>query len=275
MQQPVHQSTRQFPRPYPTLKQGWGLLGVLLLAQIPASIPALLVAEFAPAFKAAAETLAYALAFGLTIWFAFHQRKSSRLAFAPVQVGTFPVIALGTLALGLLIEPITSALPSPEWLDKLMREAFTKGLIFSAVLLAPVLEEVLLRGVIADGFLKRYSPTKAIVWSAVLFGVMHLNPVQTVGATILGLALGWLYYRTKSLWPCIFLHFVNNSIGSLAFFMDDAPDMSANYTRFLVGNDTLYIGLLTACVAVCFVVYRTLDRMLPKPATMLALEQTD
>lgn len=238
-------------------------MGMLLLFSIPAAIPTVLVSSAAPQFKAIGDALAYAVAFGLTIWFAQRQRKGVPLAFTPVKAGAFPLIAIGTLALGLLIEPITSALPSPDWLDELMKNAFTKDAILSAVLLAPILEEVLLRGIILDGFLTRYSPAKSIVWSAVIFGVMHLNPVQTVGATVLGLVLGWLYYRTQSLWPCIFLHFVNNGIGSLGLYFDESPDMSVNYTRQWIGNDTLYAGLLVVCVVICYVVYRALDRMLP------------
>lgn len=260
---PTGDQTALTPNRYPSLLQGWGLVGMLLIFGIPAAIPSLLTTEFAPHWKAVGDSVAYALTFGLTIWYGLRRRRSSALAFAPIRAGAFPLIALGTLALGVLIEPITSGLPTPDWLDELMKNAFTKDAIFSAVVLAPVLEEILLRGIILDGFLKRYPPTKAIVWSAVIFGVMHLNPVQTVGATILGLALGWLYYRTQSLWPCIFLHFVNNGIGSLGLYFDETPDMSANYTRLWIGNDARYAGLLLACAVIGYVVYRALDRLLP------------
>ncbi|WP_206445572.1 CPBP family intramembrane glutamic endopeptidase [Spirosoma sordidisoli] len=252
------------PTPYPSLLQAWGLIGLLLLAGIPAALPSLLISQLAPDLKAVGDTLAYILAFSLTIWFAFRQRRSSALSFAPVAPAVFPLVALGTVALGLLIEPLTSVLPTPDWLEQLMRDAFTKDAIFSAVVCAPILEEILLRGIITDGFLKRYSPTQAIVWSAVIFGVMHLNPVQTVGATLLGLALGWLYYRTRSLWPCIFLHFVNNSIGSLGLYFDESPDMSVNYTQQWIGDNNLYVALLVVAAVSCYGVYRALDRILPQ-----------
>ncbi len=257
----------QTPTGYPTLTQAWWLICILFLWQIPVAIPYGLLVYATKTYDlnlhGLPETLTYVITFGLTIWVGFRKRKSSRLALAPVSVWAFPIIAVGTLALGLLIEPITSSLPVPEWLDKIMKEMFTKNMVWSAVIFAPILEEILLRGIILDGFLKRYSPTKAIVWSAVIFGVMHLNPVQAVGAFVLGIALGWLYYRTKSLWPCIFLHFVNNAIGSLGLFFDDSLDMSRNYTRTWIGNDTLYAGLLIGCVLVCYLAYRLLNRLLP------------
>lgn len=84
-----------------------------------------------------------------------------------------------------------------------MKTMSTKNLIFSAVLLAPVLEEIVFRGIMLDGFPKRYSPTKATLWSALFFGLIHLNPVQSVGAFMLGISLGWLHYL-RGLYGCVF-----------------------------------------------------------------------
>ncbi|MBX3610839.1 MAG: CPBP family intramembrane metalloprotease [Hydrogenophaga sp.] len=73
-------------------------------------------------------------------------------------------------------------------------------------MLAPVLEEMLFRGVLLRGFLERYPRWPAIATSALFFGVMHLNIYQFVLAFWLGLLLGWLYERTRSLMPSIALH---------------------------------------------------------------------
>jgi len=81
-----------------------------------------------------------------------------------------------------------------------------------------------MRGIVLDGLLRNYSPWKAIVWSAVLFGVLHLNPWQFVVGVVVGAAIGYLYWKTKSLYLCIFIHFVNNSIGF--YLMMSYPDMS-------------------------------------------------
>ena len=63
---------------------------------------------------------------------------------------------------------------------------------FSSVV-APVLEEMLFRGVILRGFLRQYSRTFAILWSATLFGIAHLNLYQMATALVLGIVSGWLY----------------------------------------------------------------------------------
>jgi len=83
--------------------------------------------------------------------------------------------------------------------------------ILFACLVAPVLEEMLFRGVILRGFLRRYSRTFAILWSAALFGIAHLNLYQFMTAFAIGVVGGWLYERCRSLWPCILLHATYNS----------------------------------------------------------------
>lgn len=83
-------------------------------------------------------------------------------------------------------------------------------ILFSCVA-APVLEEMLFRGVILRGFLRQYSRTFAILWSAGLFGIAHLNLYQMMTALAIGIVAGWLYERCRSLWPCILLHAAYNS----------------------------------------------------------------
>lgn len=80
-------------------------------------------------------------------------------------------------------------------------------------ILAPILEEFIFRGIILRGLLNgRNNPWISIGFTALLFGLAHLNPWQLVGAGLLGFIFGFVYWRTQSLWFCMFLHFVNNSI---------------------------------------------------------------
>lgn len=84
--------------------------------------------------------------------------------------------------------------------------------ILAIALVGPVVEEFLFRGAITKVLLQSYSPRAAILLSALVFGVFHLNPVQIVGATLVGLLLAWLYWRTGSLMPGILIHIFNNSL---------------------------------------------------------------
>ena len=78
--------------------------------------------------------------------------------------------------------------------------------------LGPVLEELLFRGAITKELLRRYSPAKAILFSGLIFGIFHLNPVQIIGACLIGFLLAWLYYKTRSLMACILIHIMNNGL---------------------------------------------------------------
>jgi membrane protease YdiL (CAAX protease family) len=103
--------------------------------------------------------------------------------------------------------------------------------------LAPVLEEMLFRGVILRSFLNQYSKWTAIVGSAALFGFAHLNIYQFAVGLVLGVFLGWLYERTRSLWPCICLHAGYNLTLLMAFNdvvpgSDSGPNFLASW--FLV-----------------------------------------
>lgn len=254
---------------YPTISQSWWLIGVFFLAQIPAAFPMLGLKAAADSFNlpilnTIGQTLAYVVSLVITIWYAMRKRGRRVLSFAVAPTMAYPVAAVGLLAMSTLVEPLVSAIPMPRQLEELIAELFTKDMIFTAVIAAPILEEIFFRGIILDGFLKNYRPAKAIIWSAVLFGVIHLIPTQALNAMFIGFALGWLYYRTRSLWLCMFLHFVNNALSSLVFLFDDTMEMSQNLTRDWVGNDTLYIGLLAGCVVVCAGCYTYLNRILPR-----------
>jgi uncharacterized protein len=91
-----------------------------------------------------------------------------------------------------------------EWFSHAVDGSFASTL--SACVLAPVLEEMLFRGLILRGLLLRYPPATAIVHSAALFGLAHFNVYQFFVGISTGLVLGLAYQRTRSLWPCVLLH---------------------------------------------------------------------
>jgi len=81
-------------------------------------------------------------------------------------------------------------------------------------ILAPLAEEVVFRGAILRTLLKLFDRRwywAAIFLSAVIFGLVHGNVQQFVHAALIGLLLGWMYYRTDSIVPGVVFHWVNNS----------------------------------------------------------------
>ena len=101
-------------------------------------------------------------------------------------------------------------LSNMEWLPNIIENTFEKLLsnwlgILSIALFGPILEELLFRGAITRALLRNYNPTTAIIISALVFGIYHMNPIQIVSASFIGFLLGWIYYKTDSIIPCMWL----------------------------------------------------------------------
>lgn len=162
-------------------------------------------------------------------------------------------MVLTVLGLGILVSEtdnlLRRVLPPPEWFDELFDEMLEDPLagFFVLVIVAPITEELLFRGLILRGFLSRYSSRKALVLSAVLFGVFHLNPWQLFPATVAGLVLGWWFIQTRSLVPCVLGHAVHNSV---FWLLVNAGVEVAGYTSPGAGElQPLWLDLLGLALA--------------------------
>lgn len=91
--------------------------------------------------------------------------------------------------------------------------------VFTISILAPLLEEVLFRGAIQGYLMQRFSPWTSIIISSLIFGVIHMNPIQVFYATCVGIVFGWIYYRTRSLVPVVVGHVLNNSLAALTMIL--------------------------------------------------------
>lgn len=94
-------------------------------------------------------------------------------------------------------------------------------------LLASLSEEIVFRGAILRSLLRssRLSVGGAIALSALMFSVIHLNPAQLPHTFIIGLLLGWMYYRTGSILPGVAYHWANNSVAYVLYNLYPDPDM--------------------------------------------------
>ena len=111
-------------------------------------------------------------------------------------------------------------------------------------ILAPIAEEMCFRGAILRKLLTMFPKRQhwiAIAVSAVLFALAHFNVVQSLHAFLIGLLLGWLYYRTDSILPGIVFHWINNTVAYVMFNimpqMDDGKLIDifhGNHTEMLL-----------------------------------------
>lgn len=80
----------------------------------------------------------------------------------------------------------------------------------SVAILAPIVEEIIFRGIIFNEAAKYKDGAFPIIISALLFGLAHMQPIQIVYAFIVGLIFGFVYSKTHSLPIVMFLHMLNN-----------------------------------------------------------------
>ena len=136
------------------------------------------------------------------LWKKGYLKDDGRI-WSPVSVaylGWSIIIGLSTI---FLIDFVMSRLSFlPDWMGATfdVLQSGWLGIICISVL-GPVLEEMLFRGAITKVLLQKYSPVKAVILSALIFGIFHINPAQVVGAVLSGVLFAWLYYKTGSLVP--------------------------------------------------------------------------
>jgi membrane protease YdiL (CAAX protease family) len=104
-------------------------------------------------------------------------------------------------------------IPAPEGFWQTGRAGVMMTVI-SGALFPAVTEELFFRGILLRRLRLQYTKHKALAASALLFGLMHLNPWQTLTAFISGLFYGWIYITYRTIWPCIFFHAYNNVLAS-------------------------------------------------------------
>lgn len=95
----------------------------------------------------------------------------------------------------------------------------TYATLFAAVIIAPFCEEVFFRGFVLPGFRRGMLVGWAVLLSSLLFAVAHADPGSFAVLFIIGLALGILRWRSRSIWPTILLHALNNGIAALAIIL--------------------------------------------------------
>ncbi len=153
------------------------------------------------------------------------------------------------------LEPLTALLPGDQ-------SSLGNGgwLLLSAVLLAPIFEEVVFRGYIAGGLRRAYGGVTAWLVSALIFGVVHVIPSVAVSAFFSGLVLSFYYLRYRSLSLVILLHSMNNATACflLSFGMQELS------LRDLMHGSNLYWGIYTLCTLICVSLFLRMGRQLSR-----------
>lgn len=110
--------------------------------------------------------------------------------------------------------------------DLMTQISTSRWALLSIGLFGPVVEETIFRRIMIDELWTKWGkPWLAIVISAVIFGLVHMNPAQSFFAVAIGILFGWVYVRTGSIMPCVVAHMLNNIIGVVEMrILDGRPD---------------------------------------------------
>jgi hypothetical protein len=247
---------------YPSIKQAFQILGFIIFVTILIAVPLNLLKSILNLSDSLVNLISYSIPILIASTRYLKRRKIANQDDYLIKQEKISIsILLSLIAFLLLIiiftDPINNLIPVPDWFNDLMIKVVSKDIFsfISVVIFAPIFEELILRGVILDGFLKSYNPRKAILLSALAFGLFHLNPWQFVPAFIGGLYLGWIYYRTQSIIPCIVIHSINNLIAFLMLSYD--PNFTL--TKFFDGSMMTYFFIILISITLFTVGIRVLN----------------
>lgn len=247
-------TTEQFRVAYPSWGDLLTLLGVFIVATVLGSLLTGALQKIGSVSVGFGAFLGYVIQFSLVIIFGLFQRKirspkETRLLKFGLAKLDFVIILWGTimvLATGVVIEPLLNLFPE-TYLDRLGNIMAAGGwMMFTSIVIAPIMEEILFRGILQDALMRKYGVFVGILIASAVFGIVHLIPQQVVNAFMIGIVLGYIYYRTGALLPVILIHCINNAISYFTWMLNGETLLS---TREQMGNDTLYFTVYgIACV---------------------------
>lgn len=123
--------------------------------------------------------------------------------------------------------------------------------IIGSGILTPILEELVFRGIIFGRLSRMMKPVWAVIISAFMFAIIHLNIVQFPYAFVLGLALAILVYMTKTVWTAIIGHMVANifavfrtQFGWLDFLVNGSA------IAWIISVIIILVGVLILCLCI-------------------------
>jgi len=190
------------------------------------------------------------------------------LDFHKIKISTFFMIILFTY----LMMPLTTALNAISMLfvdnavnaisGDVLQMPFPV-MLFMIGIFGPFCEEFIFRGFFFRGYKNSGSVFWAIFWSALLFGLMHLNFNQAAYAIAIGILFGMLVEATGSLWSSVIAHMVFNSHQvCMMYLFDLLPEELAGAEEVLTQEllitaigPYLLIAAVATPLAVCTLVW--------------------
>ncbi|MBL7992045.1 MAG: CPBP family intramembrane metalloprotease [Candidatus Kapabacteria bacterium] len=136
-----------------------------------------------------------------------------------------------------------------------------RALLIGAVVPA-FAEEILFRGLLQRSLEEVYPIRRAIVVTAIIFGILHFNPLSVLPLILIGAYLGFLAYYTQSLALPIVAHFLNNAIAIVALY---APSQGVEMSPYGIslGRALLFAFLGATLLVGAYLLMRRLTPQMP------------
>ncbi len=246
---------------YPTILQAIHLLILYLFIQTVVDFPLALIDYYNDTNYLYHPVKKIVLGIGSTLFiliYGFRKSKSTLKQVFPLKMFN-PLILIPIITffwgIQILLDVVNiwveKIIPAPAWFWELFNKIFENdygwwGAFMKVAVIAPVVEELIFRGIILQGLRKNYNAFVSVVMSALLFALFHLNPWQFPATFVLGLLLGWIMIRTNNIILSILGHSINNFLVLLTITYWDKISSHAIY---LMENENLR---LTGALVVIF-----------------------
>lgn len=157
----------------------------------------------------------------LVYWIRFAVRKkkfAKEVELKPVEVKRLLPVVIGAMGFNVIVTVVINFFPWPEgWMDAYMtNSASIDGSLISwisAVIMAPVVEEILFRGLIYTRLKKGMPTIVAAILASLVFGLVHGTIIWVIYAFVLGMVMTWVFERYQSLAANIIFHLAFNAMG--------------------------------------------------------------
>lgn len=141
-----------------------------------------------------------------------------------ISILSIPIVMLLNLITMFFLELFGKSIPTTIPMATNFTLVIIQFLLISVS--AGICEEFLFRGVVLNTYLDYFSYRKAIVITAILFGLFHFNIQNILGPIYLGIIFGYLVLKTNSIVPAILGHMVNNGIAYLFSYIGTVVDVA-------------------------------------------------
>lgn len=171
------------------------------------------------------------------------------------------------MALPAFLEPLEAWMKTQEETAKNLTDQFMHvttfgGLIINLLLMAvlpAISEELTFRGVLMNLFkvkgerlkVKGESVPHLAIWcSAILFSAIHLQFYGFVPRMLMGALFGYMLVWTGSLWTPILMHFTNNAMAVILYFVSLRAGWDIEMMDAIGTNDTLWLGVVSMVITI-------------------------